>query len=189
MKKPRVLLADDHRILAEGVRGLLESEFELVGIVSDGRELVEAAIKLRPDVVVADISMPSLNGIDAVAQTPGASYVQGRLLNHATRHLLRTEGDGGRGIRIRPETFRPRRTDQGDTGSTPRPDLRDPADCRGTSPLLSRRGPATPGRGPSIDTSPTRSIAALRPGPVREGGRETPTNLHADSGISSGLAS
>jgi DNA-binding NarL/FixJ family response regulator len=68
MKKPRVLLADDHRILAEGVRGLLESEFELVGIVSDGRELVEAALRLRPDVVVADISMPSLNGIDAVAQ-------------------------------------------------------------------------------------------------------------------------
>ncbi len=68
MKKPRVLLADDHRILAEGVRGLLESEFELVGIVSDGRELIEAAIRLRPDVVVADISMPSLNGIDAVAQ-------------------------------------------------------------------------------------------------------------------------
>jgi DNA-binding NarL/FixJ family response regulator len=68
MKKPRVLLADDHRILAEGVRGLLESEFELVGIVSDGRELVEAAKKLRPDVVVADISMPLLNGIDAVAQ-------------------------------------------------------------------------------------------------------------------------
>jgi DNA-binding NarL/FixJ family response regulator len=68
MNKPRVLLADDHRILAEGVRGLLEPEFELVGIVSDGRELVEAALKLRPDVVVADISMPSLNGIDAVAQ-------------------------------------------------------------------------------------------------------------------------
>ncbi len=68
MRKPRVLLADDHRILAEGVRGLLEPEFELVGIVADGRELVEAAIKLRPDVIVADISMPSLNGIDAVAQ-------------------------------------------------------------------------------------------------------------------------
>jgi DNA-binding NarL/FixJ family response regulator len=68
MKKPRILLADDHRILAEGVRGLLEPEFELVGIVADGRELVEAAIKLRPDVVVADISMPSLNGIDAVVQ-------------------------------------------------------------------------------------------------------------------------
>jgi DNA-binding NarL/FixJ family response regulator len=68
MTKPRVLLADDHRILAEGVRGLLEPVFDLVGIVSDGRELVEAAIELRPDVVVADISMPSLNGIDAVEQ-------------------------------------------------------------------------------------------------------------------------
>lgn len=68
MNKSRVLLADDHRILAEGVRSLLEPEFELVGIVADGRELVEAALKLRPDVIVADISMPLLNGIDAVAQ-------------------------------------------------------------------------------------------------------------------------
>jgi DNA-binding NarL/FixJ family response regulator len=68
MNKPRILLADDHRILAEGVQGLLEPEFELVGIVTDGRELVEAARRLRPDVVVADISMPSLNGIDAAAQ-------------------------------------------------------------------------------------------------------------------------
>ena len=68
MNKPRVLLADDHRILAEGVRGLLEPEFELVAIVSDGRELVEAATRLRPDVIVADISMPSLNGIDAAIQ-------------------------------------------------------------------------------------------------------------------------
>jgi DNA-binding NarL/FixJ family response regulator len=68
MTKARVLLADDHRILAEGVRGLLEPEFELVGIASDGRELVEAAMRLRPEVIVADISMPSLNGIDAVAQ-------------------------------------------------------------------------------------------------------------------------
>ena len=68
MNQPRVLLADDHRILAEGVRGLLEPEFEMVGIVSDGRELVQAALQLRPDVIVADISMPSLNGIDAVAQ-------------------------------------------------------------------------------------------------------------------------
>jgi DNA-binding NarL/FixJ family response regulator len=68
MNKPRVLLADDHRILAEGVRGLLEPEFELVGIVTDGRELVEAAIRLRTDAIVTDISMPSLNGIDAIAR-------------------------------------------------------------------------------------------------------------------------
>ena len=68
MSNPRVLIADDHRILAEGVRGLLESQFEVVGIVEDGRELVEAAKQLQPDVIVADISMPSLNGIEAAVQ-------------------------------------------------------------------------------------------------------------------------
>jgi len=68
MSNPRVLIADDHRILAEGVRGLLEPEFDVVGIVDNGRELVEAAKKLQPDVIVADISMPSLNGIEAARQ-------------------------------------------------------------------------------------------------------------------------
>jgi len=67
MTKPRVLLADDHRMVAEGLKGLLVEEFELVGIVEDGRALVAAARKLRPDVIVADISMPQMNGIDALA--------------------------------------------------------------------------------------------------------------------------
>jgi len=66
--KPRVLLADDHRIVAEGLKSLLEEEFELAGIVEDGRAMVKAARELRPDVIVADISMPLLNGIDALAQ-------------------------------------------------------------------------------------------------------------------------
>ncbi len=65
MKRPRVLLADDHRMVAEGLKSLLSDEFELVGVVEDGRALVEAARKLRPDVIVADITMPHLNGIDA----------------------------------------------------------------------------------------------------------------------------
>ena len=68
MKRPRILIADDHRIVAEGLRGLLEPEFELIGIVEDGRALFDAAEKLRPDVIVADISMPLLNGIDSVRQ-------------------------------------------------------------------------------------------------------------------------
>jgi DNA-binding NarL/FixJ family response regulator len=68
MKKIRVLLADDHRIVLEGLRGLLEPEFEIVGAVEDGRTLVAEARRLRPDLVVADISMPELNGIDAVRQ-------------------------------------------------------------------------------------------------------------------------
>ena len=65
---PEVLIADDHRILAEGVRGLLESEFKVVDIVDDGRKLVETAKRLQPDVIVADITMPSLNGIEAAVQ-------------------------------------------------------------------------------------------------------------------------
>jgi DNA-binding NarL/FixJ family response regulator len=66
--RPRVLLADDHLIVAEALKSLLAPEFDLVGVVEDGRALVEAAGKLRPDVIVADVTMPHLNGIDALVQ-------------------------------------------------------------------------------------------------------------------------
>ena len=68
MKKPRVLLADDHKIMIEGLKDLLKGEFEIVGSVEDGRALVEQASTLYPDVIVADISMPQLNGIEAARQ-------------------------------------------------------------------------------------------------------------------------
>lgn len=68
MSMPRVLIADDHKIVVEGLKKLLSPEFEIAGAVEDGRELVKAAEKLRPDVIVADISMPGLNGIEAVRQ-------------------------------------------------------------------------------------------------------------------------
>jgi len=68
MKRPRVLLADDHRLVAEGLKSLLADEFELVDIVEDGLALVAAAKKLRPDVIVADITMPKLHGIEALAR-------------------------------------------------------------------------------------------------------------------------
>lgn len=68
MTKPRVLIADDHKIVLEGLKRLLSSEFDVVGAVGDGRELLDAADRLRPDVIVADISMPSLSGIEAVRQ-------------------------------------------------------------------------------------------------------------------------
>src|SRR6516225_8773575 len=74
MMRPRVLLADDHCVVAEGLRGLLNPHFDVVGIVSDGRELLTAAEKLDPDVVVLDISMPSLNGIDAARQMQAANF-------------------------------------------------------------------------------------------------------------------
>jgi DNA-binding NarL/FixJ family response regulator len=79
LSRPRVLLADDHRVVAEGLKRLLADDFELVGMVEDGRALVASAKKLQPDIVVADISMPQLNGIDAMAQmkkdNPGIKVV------------------------------------------------------------------------------------------------------------------
>lgn len=65
MNTPRVLLADDHRIVLEGLRRLLAPDFEIIGTVEDGISLVLEADRLRPDLVVADISMPKLGGIDA----------------------------------------------------------------------------------------------------------------------------
>jgi len=68
MKKLRVLLADDHPIVLEGLKNLLGGEFEIIGDVQDGRDLVAQAATLHPDVIVADISMPQLNGIEAARQ-------------------------------------------------------------------------------------------------------------------------
>src|SRR5215213_5155327 len=61
----RILIADDHVLVAEGIQKLLEPEFELVASVADGRSLVTAASKLQPDIAVVDISLPLLNGLDA----------------------------------------------------------------------------------------------------------------------------
>lgn len=67
-KKPRLLLADDHSIMLAGLRRLVEDTCEVVGAVEDGRALVEAAEQLRPDLILLDISMPLLNGMDAARQ-------------------------------------------------------------------------------------------------------------------------
>jgi len=68
MKKKRILLADDHKIITESLKNLLEPTYEVVGIVEDGHNLVREAARLLPDVIVADISMPKLNGLEAVRQ-------------------------------------------------------------------------------------------------------------------------
>ena len=68
MTRPRVLLADDHRLLREAFARLLESECDVVGGVGDGRAVLTEAPRLRPDVVVMDVAMPLLNGLDAARQ-------------------------------------------------------------------------------------------------------------------------
>ena len=66
--RSRILIADDHTLVAELCQRLLEAEFNVIGIVGDGRALVQSAIELRPDVIVLDVVLPILNGLDAGRQ-------------------------------------------------------------------------------------------------------------------------
>jgi|SRR6266850_1522034 len=68
MSRARVLLADDHTLVAEAFRKLVEPHYEVVGIVADGRALIAAARSLKPDVIVVDLAMPLLNGLEATEQ-------------------------------------------------------------------------------------------------------------------------
>jgi len=72
MNRARVLIADDHPFVREGLLNLLRHKFEVVGAVADGHLLVDAAIELRPDVIVTDISMPGLSGIEAFERLKAA---------------------------------------------------------------------------------------------------------------------
>jgi DNA-binding NarL/FixJ family response regulator len=79
MAHPRLLLADDHSLILTGIRALLAGEFDVVGQVEDGRTLVEEALRLRPDLVILDVTMPKLNGIEAARQIK-KSWPEARLL-------------------------------------------------------------------------------------------------------------
>ena len=89
MNSTKVLLADDHTIVVQGLQLLLKDSFNLVGTVRDGRALLEAAARLKPDIIIADISMPLLNGLDAVRQLK-ASGIDAKVIiltMHADPHL------------------------------------------------------------------------------------------------------
>jgi DNA-binding NarL/FixJ family response regulator len=79
MKRPCVLLADDHTLVVEGLRKILEPECDVVGAVEDGRSLLEAAVQLKPDIILLDISMPLLNGVEAARRlrdtVPGVKVI------------------------------------------------------------------------------------------------------------------
>src|SRR5262249_21627350 len=83
---PRLLIADDHAIFAETLRDYLQKDFSVVGLVGDGRALVDEAIRLRPDVAIVDVGMPLLNGMDAARrikeQLPSMKFVFLTMLNN-----------------------------------------------------------------------------------------------------------
>lgn len=66
LRRPRVLVADDHQLVLDRVKALLRGDFEIIGVAHDGPELVSQTISLSPDVIVADVCMPGLSGIDAL---------------------------------------------------------------------------------------------------------------------------
>jgi len=100
MKKPRVLLGDDHALILDGVRASLQATCEIVGEAKDGRSLVEAAERLRPELVILDISMPVLNGFESAKQikkaVPEAKLIfLSQHLNPAyLKHALKAGGTG-----------------------------------------------------------------------------------------------
>jgi DNA-binding NarL/FixJ family response regulator len=74
LSRPRVLLADDHPAIREATTALLMPQFDVVGAVTDGATLVSEALRLRPDIIVTDITMPVLSGIDAVHQLRESAF-------------------------------------------------------------------------------------------------------------------
>ena len=105
MKPRKILIADDHSMVVDGLRGLLEPEYEVVGAVNDGRAVLPEVQKLKPDVVVIDISMPLLNGLDCTRQLreagctakvliltmhPDATLAQEALAAGASGYLLKS---------------------------------------------------------------------------------------------------
>ena len=99
-KTTRVLLADDHSLVAAGLRSILESSYDVVGMADNGRALVQAAEQLKPDVILLDISMPELNGIEAARRlrklVPRAKLIFVTMHTDATfvREALRAGGAG-----------------------------------------------------------------------------------------------
>jgi DNA-binding NarL/FixJ family response regulator len=72
MTPARIVIADDHILVAEGLKGLLQPEFNVVAIVANGHDLIDATRRISPDVVVVDVAMPGMNGIDAIRRLRGA---------------------------------------------------------------------------------------------------------------------
>src|SRR5689334_15975445 len=68
MDKPRIVIADDHLLVLEGLAKMLANECDVIGVAKDGRQLLEVCGRLKPDVVLLDISMPALNGIEVARQ-------------------------------------------------------------------------------------------------------------------------
>ena len=107
VKRPRVLLADDHALILAGIRGLLEAHYDVVEQVGDGRSLVEAALRLRPDLIILDISLPVIErDRRRPANQEGMAGGEAPVPEHACEPRIPAGGDRRGRLGIRPEDFR-----------------------------------------------------------------------------------
>jgi DNA-binding NarL/FixJ family response regulator len=97
MRRPTVLLADDHAIVTDGLARILkEANFDVVGAVRDGQQLLDAAARLRPDVIITDLSMPGLTGLDALARLR-TEHIQSKVIVLTMHHDVDLATDAIRG--------------------------------------------------------------------------------------------
>jgi DNA-binding NarL/FixJ family response regulator len=97
MRRPTVLLADDHAIVTDGLARILkEANFDVVGAVRDGQQLLDAAARLRPDVIITDLSMPGLSGLDALARLR-SEHIQSKVIVLTMHHDADLATDAIRG--------------------------------------------------------------------------------------------
>jgi DNA-binding NarL/FixJ family response regulator len=97
MRRPTVLLADDHAIVTDGLARILkEAHFDVVGAVRDGQQLLDAAARLRPDVIITDLSMPGLTGLDALARLR-TEHIQSKVIVLTMHHDADLATDAIRG--------------------------------------------------------------------------------------------
>ena len=97
MRRPTVLLADDHTIVTDGLARILkEAHFDVVGAVRDGQQLLDAAARLRPDVIITDLSMPGLTGLDALARLR-TEHIQSKVIVLTMHHGVDLATDAIRG--------------------------------------------------------------------------------------------
>ncbi len=177
MTRPRILMADDHRMVAEGLRSLLEPACELIEIVEHGQALVEAAQRLQPDVIVADITMPLLNGLDAVEQLR-------RLGCQAKVVFLTMHKDAlyaARAMRAGASGFVLKHSASADLLTAIQEAL---AGRTYVTPAIRERAGASPGSAPRqrrfAHTPTTRSAAVVRGRSYRQGSGQVAPHLRAD---------
>ena len=142
MTRPRILMADDHQMLLDAFKVMLEPEFDVVGTVTDGRALLEEFARLHPDVVVVDVAMPLLNGLDAGRQLKAQrrsvkliypDHEPGSRSGRRSASLWR--------VRLRAEELGRPRAETGDSGSVARTILHHAAHHEGRRRLADRSAP------------------------------------------------